>query len=118
MTPATPAGRLAPRLRALVAAPVAHIDRDDLRQLAGVGAVILVIGAAVGVQMWARTAVTEAAAALGQARVEVREAERLRARLELERAMLRQPGRLQARADAAGLGWPVAVIDLGSGASR
>lgn len=118
MTPATPAGRLAPRLRTLVAAPVAHVDRDDLRQLAGVGAVILVIAAAVGVQMWARTAVTEAASALGQARVELREAERLRSRLEMERAMLRQPGRLEAQADAAGLGWPVVVVDIPPGAPR
>lgn len=117
MTPAAPTP-LAPRLRSLADVTVAHVDRDDLRQLVGIGAVILVIAAAVGVQMWARTAVTEASTALGQARVELREAERLRSRLELERATLRQPGRLQAHADLAGLGWPVEVVDVATPVPR
>lgn len=101
------------RLRALASAPVAQASLPDLLVLVRVGAVLVVIAVALGIQTWARMEVRARAVALADARADLARAEMLHDRLVLERSLQRQPGRLQASADSLGLLAPVSVVTLG-----
>lgn len=101
------------RLRALAAAPVAEISVPDLLVLLRVGAVLLVVAVALGVQTWARTEVRARALELADARSRLGRAEVLHNRLVLERAIQLEPERLQVEADRLGLVPPVATVTAG-----
>jgi Tfp pilus assembly protein FimT len=100
------------RLRAIAAAPVAEVSLPDLLVLLRVGAVLVVVAVALGLQTWARMEVRARAVELADTRSELAAAEILHQRLVLERSLQRQPGRLQQEADGLGLVAPVAVVAL------
>ncbi len=74
--------------------------------------VLFAIGALGAVKLAVASEAQQTSLRLDHARSEVRRAEIQRERLLVERAMLRQPGRLQAAADQLGLVAPVAVVSM------
>lgn len=103
--------------RAAVSAPVrASTARAATAQDVGLAIRFLVvlfgIGSVGAVKLAITSQMQQTAVALDHARSEVQRAEIRRERLLMERAMLRQPGRLQAAAAQLGLEAPVAVVDV------
>ncbi len=70
----------------------------------------IVLTSAVGVYLWSRMEVPSLAVELDRARSELGRAEVAQARMRVELATIRQPGRLQAGADRLGLVPPVALV--------
>ncbi len=97
-------------------APPADVDVAQAREEAAelvrwllvVGACVLAIGTAV----WSSMAARHIALQLDQTRTALESARIERDRLMVERAILREPGRLQRYADGMGLVAPVSVVDL------
>jgi len=98
------------RVRTLAAAPVAEVALPDFAQLLRVMSVTVVVAVATAIMVWTRVEVRTSAAALSTLRSQLAAAQVEHDRLALERALLRQPGRLQADADRLGLVAPVAVM--------
>jgi len=98
------------RVRTLAAAPVAEVALPDFAQLLRVMSVTVVVAVAAAIMVWTRVEVRTSAAALSTLRSQLAAAQVEHDRLALERALLRQPGRLQADADRLGLVAPVAVM--------
>jgi cell division protein FtsL len=105
------------RLRAAVAQnPPVVTASPDVVVLARYLLVIGVIVAALSACVWARMAVRQMALELDATRNALARAETRHDRLLVERALLRDPGRLRATADDLALVAPVAVVDVGSDA--
>jgi hypothetical protein len=105
------------RLRAAVADnPPVVTASPEVVLLARYLLVIGMIVAALSVCVWARMAVRQTALELDAARSALARAETRHDRLLVERALLRDPGRLREGAVGLALAAPVAVVDLGSDA--
>ncbi|MFZ5477943.1 MAG: hypothetical protein ACOZNI_14305 [Myxococcota bacterium] len=103
------------RLRAAVAHnPPVAVASPEVAALFRYLVVIGMIVAALSVCVWARMAVRQTALELDAARSSLARAETRHDRLLVERALLRDPGRLEATARALALATPVAVVDVGS----
>lgn len=101
------------RLRAAVVAPAETAD-SDLMALFRAIVVILIVAGTVAFCVAVRMAVRHTALELDAARSELARAEILKDRLVVERALLREPGRLQAAADGLALVAPVETVTLAS----
>lgn len=80
-------------------------------------AVLAALTGSMGAYLWSRMEVTRMSVALDESRSDLARAEILHERLELERATLRQPGRLQEEANVRGLTSPKTVVQLGGAAT-
>lgn len=100
------------RLRDAVVAPGAQVASPDVLILFRYLVVIFVVVAALGATVWVRMAVRHTALQLDQTRSELARATIERDRMLVERALLREPGRLQGVADGLGLVAPVATLDV------
>jgi hypothetical protein len=93
-------------------APVLEADPADLRLLVRWLCAMLLIAGALAGCVWTRMAVRATALELDATRSALARAESQHERLEVERALLRDPGRLQASADALALVPPTAIITV------
>lgn len=110
-----PLRRSANRLRGVVHAPAAEAALPELMMLVRFLGIGVLLAASLSVYLWASTGVRETSLRIDRARHRLEAARVTHERLTLERAMLRDPGRLVADASTLGLVAPVATIDLAGG---
>lgn len=72
--------------------------------------VLLALTGSMGAYLWSRMEVTRMSVALDESRSDLYRADTMHERLELERATLRQPGRLQEEANVRGLTSPKELV--------
>jgi hypothetical protein len=118
MNTAAPASRTLPRadtvggrLRSAVLAPV-RVASPEVHAVLRYLVVMLVCTGALGALVWTRMAMRRTALELDAARSALARAETQRERLLVERTLLREPGRLQAEADALGLVPPEKIVTV------
>lgn len=104
------------RLRAAVVAPAETADSDLLTLFRAIVVILVTVGA-VAATVAVRMAVRHTALELDAARSELARADILHDRLVVERALLREPGRLQAAADGLALVAPAETVTLAPTAS-
>lgn len=111
-----PLRRSANRLRGAVHAPAAEAALPELMMLVRFLGIGVLLAGALSVYLWASTGVRETSLQIDRTRHQLEAARVAQERLTLERAMLRDPGRLVADASSLGLVAPVATVDLTGGA--
>lgn len=112
------ARRSGARLRDAVVAPGAQVASPEVLAVFRYMVILFFVATALGATVWVRMSVRHTALQLDQVRSSLVRATIDRDRLVVERALLREPGRLQGLADGLQLAAPVATVSLATEAAR